>query len=85
MQWLSGGGNVTNMDLDKFGPALRWMTYEAISSGLRMSPFTKQWEEPKFNESLTGIWKAVEYIPFRRLSYQDQESTTHRCAAYLSN
>jgi hypothetical protein len=75
---LSGGGNVANEDLDKFGPALRWMTYEALSKGLKMTPFNKEWEVPKANESLTGIWNALEYLPFRRLSYEDQESTTKR-------
>ena len=75
---LSGGGNVTNKGLDKFGPALRWMTYEAISSGLRMTPFEKTWKEPEFRESLTGFWNVMEYYPFCRLSYEDQESTTYR-------
>ena len=60
------------------------MPYEAISSGLRMAPFTKSWVEPEFKESLTGVWKALEYIPFRRLTYKDEESTTRRRVAYLS-
>ncbi|KAL0960442.1 hypothetical protein HGRIS_005485 [Hohenbuehelia grisea] len=32
-----GGGNTENMKLDKFGPALRWMIYEAIDKGLKIS------------------------------------------------
>jgi hypothetical protein len=75
---ISGGGNVSNKELDKFGPALRWMTYEAISNGLKMARFNKKWEEPKPSESLTGVWKALEYLPFGRLSYADQESTTRQ-------
>ena len=66
------------MDLNKFGPSLRWMTYEAMNSGLQMKPFTEKWEEPKLNESLTGFWTFFEFIPFRRLSYKTEESTTFR-------
>jgi hypothetical protein len=76
MSRISGGGNISNKDLDKFGPALRWMTYEAISNGLKMTPFDKKWEESEANESLTGVWNALEYLPFRRLSYENQENTT---------
>ena len=54
------------------------MTYEAISNGLKMTPFNKKWEEPEANESLTGIWNALEYLPFRRLSYENEEGTTKR-------
>ncbi|KAL0960508.1 hypothetical protein HGRIS_005546 [Hohenbuehelia grisea] len=35
-----GGGNVENIGLDKFGPALRWMTYEAISHGLKVKEYS---------------------------------------------
>jgi hypothetical protein len=75
---ISGGGNMPNLDLNRFGPALRWMTYEAINNGLRMSPFTEQWEEPKLNESLVGVWKVLEYMPFGRLSYAGKNDTTYR-------
>jgi hypothetical protein len=54
------------------------MSYEAISSGLLMRPFSKQWEEPKRNESLTGFWKVLEYIPFGRLTYASEEATTYK-------
>jgi hypothetical protein len=84
MYGFSGGGNVANEDLDKFGPALRWMTHEAISKGLKMTPFNKEWEEPKANESLTGIWNALEYLPFRRLSYENQEITTNRYELWMT-
>jgi hypothetical protein len=72
----SGGGNIRNLDLNRFGPALRWMSYEAISNGLRMHPFSKKWERPKRNESLTGFWKVLEYMPFGRLTYESEEATT---------
>ncbi|KAL0947653.1 hypothetical protein HGRIS_013740 [Hohenbuehelia grisea] len=32
-----GGGNTENMKLDKFGPALRWMIYEAIGHDLKIN------------------------------------------------
>ncbi|KAL0959578.1 hypothetical protein HGRIS_011288 [Hohenbuehelia grisea] len=47
-----GGGNVENMELDKFGPALRWMIYESIQHGLRIGlyspkvPFKDEFEMP---------------------------------------
>jgi hypothetical protein len=75
---ISGGGNMPNLDLNRFGPALRWMTYEAINSGLRTLPFTERWEEPRLNESLAGFWKVLEYVPFGRLSYVGKDNTTYR-------
>jgi hypothetical protein len=75
----SGGGNIDNIELDKFGPALRWMTYEAISNGLRMKTFDKQWGEYKSSESLTLGWKILEILPLSRLTYKAEESVTHRC------
>jgi hypothetical protein len=75
---FSGGGNVKNVELNKFGPALRWMTYEAIGSGIRMKPFEQAWEEPVFNESMTSVWKALELVPLRQLSYADEDSMAFR-------
>jgi hypothetical protein len=77
-RFTSGGGNMPNLELNRFGPALRWMTYEAISGGLRMLPFTEKWEEPKRNESLVGFWKLLERFPFGRLSYMDKDNITYR-------
>jgi hypothetical protein len=54
------------------------MTYEAINSGIRMKPFEQASEEPVFNESMTLVWKILELIPFRRLSYEDEVSMTYR-------
>ncbi|KAL0952458.1 hypothetical protein HGRIS_006726 [Hohenbuehelia grisea] len=73
-----GGGNVANMDLDKFGPALRWMTYEAIGYGLKTVPYTHKWATMHPIESLTPIWKVVECLPLRHLSYKGKEGKTKR-------
>lgn len=43
-QTTSGGGSDLNIDLDKFGPALRWMSYEALTEGLRMVDFRGNWQ-----------------------------------------
>jgi hypothetical protein len=75
---LSGGGNVDNIDLDKFGPALRWMTYEAVNGGLRMMPFDKEWVEYKSSESLTLGWRILEILPLGRLTYKTEEGVTRR-------
>jgi hypothetical protein len=72
--YVSGGGNVKNLKLNRFGPALRWMTYEAITAGLRMKPFeNKKWKDIKPNDSLNWFWHILECIPFPRLSYDDEE------------
>ncbi|THV02718.1 WD40 repeat-like protein [Dendrothele bispora CBS 962.96] len=73
-----GGGNDYNLKSDHFGPALRWMSYEAISCGLKMESYRGEWKPIKFNESLTGFWKVLECLPFRRLSYKDENRTTYR-------
>ena len=75
---FSGGGNKNNLELNQFGPSLRWMTYEAIRYGLKMTPYEGQWSAIKLEESLSGIWKILEYLPLCRLSYKDAESTTRR-------
>jgi hypothetical protein len=59
-----------NIGLDKFGPALRWMSYEAIVHGLRMNHFQGKWEQPQYKSSMTRVWKLFEYIPFKRLVYE---------------
>jgi hypothetical protein len=76
-----GGGNVLNPDLDRSGAPLLWMSYEAISAGLLMKPSNVEWKWEQFgdvNESLTGVWKLFEYLPFKRLSYRDPDSMTSR-------
>ena len=76
-----GGGNVLNPDLDRSGVPLLWMSYEAISAGLLMKLRNVKWRQEHFgdvHESLTGVWKLFEYLPFRQLSYRDSDSMTLR-------
>ncbi|KAI0038905.1 WD40 repeat-like protein [Auriscalpium vulgare] len=70
-----GGGIVYNPDANHFGPALRWMKYEAMTNGLRVSPQTDQWKELKLNLSVGLFFKIIDLLPYRRLSYKDREST----------
>ncbi|KAI0042230.1 WD40 repeat-like protein [Auriscalpium vulgare] len=73
-----GGGNVRNLELDHFGAALRWMSYEAITHGLRMSPRRGEWQTFAPNISVHWFYKILDCIPYRRLSYKDRDSTTRR-------
>lgn len=67
---FSGGGNVYNLRAEGFGPALRWMLYEAIDFGLSVRPSQiGQWKGPAHHPSMNRFWKAIEYIPIPRLSY----------------
>lgn len=67
--------------LDKFSPALGWMTYEATESGLRMVPFSKGWQHVNHRASLTKKWKLLELLPLPRLTYKDRDSMTYRSAS----
>ncbi|KAJ6599273.1 hypothetical protein DFH09DRAFT_902966 [Mycena vulgaris] len=71
-----GGGNAPNPDNTLFGPALRWMTYEAITFGLAMQPHQGEWSRIPRHPSMTWFWKLFEYgpIPIPRLSYVDADS-----------
>lgn len=76
---FSGGGNVPNVYLNNFGPALRWMAYEALSHGLKMDYRAKSpkiLSKPK--PSMTWGWRMLEIPPIQRLVYEDQDSTTRR-------
>ena len=66
---FSGGGNSENIDLVKFGPALRWMLYEAMEHGLRIERFQGGWGPPGHTPSMTPVWWLLEILPLRRLSY----------------
>ena len=71
-----GGGNVLNPYLDRSGAPLLWMSYEAISAGLLTKPSNVEWKWKDLgvvNESLTGVWKLFEYLPFNRLTYKDKD------------
>ncbi|KAI0052942.1 hypothetical protein FA95DRAFT_1531655 [Auriscalpium vulgare] len=80
-----GGGIVHNPDANHFGPALRWMKYEGMTNGLRVSPQTDQWKPLELNLSVGLFYKIIDLLPYRRLSYKDRESTIrwppHRGAA----
>ncbi|KAI0052931.1 hypothetical protein FA95DRAFT_1552809 [Auriscalpium vulgare] len=73
-----GGGNVANLELDQFGAALRWMSYEAITHGLRLSPQYGTWKSFEPDLSVNWFYKALDWLPYRRLSYKDRDGTTHR-------
>ncbi|KAI0042236.1 WD40 repeat-like protein [Auriscalpium vulgare] len=73
-----GGGNITNLDLDQFGAALRWMSYEAITHGLRLSPRQGTWKSFEPDLSVNWFYRALDWLPYRRLSYKDRDDTTHR-------
>ena len=76
-----GGGNVLNPDLDRSGAPLLWMSYEATLAGLLMEPLEMEskWEQfGDVHESLRGVWKLFEYLPFNRLTYGDTRSMTIR-------
>ncbi|KAF9543673.1 WD40 repeat-like protein [Agrocybe pediades] len=67
-----GGGNVQNKGMDRSRPPLRWMVHEAGALGLRMKPFTRELsseEHIEVKESLTGLWTVLEWLPFRRLTF----------------
>jgi hypothetical protein len=82
MLFLSGGGNIENKWLNNNGPALRWMTTEASKAGLLLTPFAWRWDEIKkakdVNESLTGLWRMLEILPIKRLSYANKDGVTRR-------
>ncbi|KAF8575301.1 hypothetical protein K439DRAFT_1623713 [Ramaria rubella] len=76
-----GGGNVLNPDMDRSGAPLLWMSYEAISAGLLMKLSNPEWKWDRLgdvNESLTGVWNLFEFMPLKRLSYENSTSTTFR-------
>ncbi|KIM36837.1 hypothetical protein M413DRAFT_285325 [Hebeloma cylindrosporum] len=76
-----GGGNQANLDLDLGGTPFLWMSFEAVSCGLRLRPTKVEWNLEHLHdvkESLTGVWKIFEWMPFKRLSYKDESSTNYR-------
>lgn len=76
----SGGGNAPNMlELEKFGPPLRWMVYEAKLHGLLVDSLDGTWVPSVYNNSMTGIWKILEILPILRLSYKGKQTTERWC------
>uniref|UniRef100_A0A0W0GDD2 Putative WD40 repeat-like protein n=2 Tax=Moniliophthora roreri TaxID=221103 RepID=A0A0W0GDD2_MONRR len=72
-----GGGNVENKQLKNNGPSLRWMTREAAMTGLLLNPSSTRWSKStkQMKESLTLLWRVVEILPIKRLTYKDPERT----------
>ncbi|KAJ7167522.1 hypothetical protein C8R46DRAFT_1093281 [Mycena filopes] len=78
-----GGGSRANDRLDNAAPPVLWMGNEALRAGLKMRASNVEWkweeiENSHPTESLTGIWRLLEFLPFRRLSYVDTHSVTWR-------
>jgi hypothetical protein len=74
--YTRGGGNEKNLASSQFGPALRWMLYEALDHGLRMKLGRREWKRFRPHHSMTPFYKALEFLPLTRLSY-DQSSALH--------
>ncbi|EDR08351.1 uncharacterized protein LACBIDRAFT_294115 [Laccaria bicolor S238N-H82] len=77
---VSGGGNRDNLDLDLGGTPFLWMSFEAVSSGLRLQSPRVEWPWDKLHEvqeSLTYTWWICEWFPIKRLSYEGPDSTTN--------
>ena len=61
-----GGGLVSNIDMATNAPTLRWMSYEAIAAGIYMKFPKGRWTtdtNASIHESLTGLWRLLEYFP----------------------
>ncbi|KZV99906.1 WD40 repeat-like protein [Exidia glandulosa HHB12029] len=77
-----GGGVDDNLDLNKFGPSLRWMTFEATRYGLLLDEVPRLWEEKKEEEvkkvadSLAWYWRPLEWLPMKRVLYDGSGKTT---------
>ena len=80
----SGGGTQLNVELDLGKTPCLWMKYEATSSGLDLKPGKVEWDWQRLDdvqESLTGSWRILERLPFKRLTYKGGSSTTYRWAS----
>ncbi|EIM79565.1 uncharacterized protein STEHIDRAFT_69324 [Stereum hirsutum FP-91666 SS1] len=72
--------------MNRSDPPLRWMSYEATAAGLRLEPFTREWEiQSKINvhESLAGPWYILEYLRLTHLTYDGASNVTRWYAAEL--
>ncbi|EIN03656.1 hypothetical protein PUNSTDRAFT_139370 [Punctularia strigosozonata HHB-11173 SS5] len=72
-----GGGSNVNLDLDQFGPALRWMSYEASRAGLRTENFQGNWKQVKPTDSMNWFWRMLEWFPLKHLSYDPNRDREH--------
>ena len=76
-RWRKCTKHAGTVALDKFGPPLRWMVYEGQQNGLLVESLggTVTWVPSLYNNSMTGIWKLLEAVPIRRLSYKNKQAT----------
>ncbi|KZV92974.1 hypothetical protein EXIGLDRAFT_674515 [Exidia glandulosa HHB12029] len=74
--WFAGSHS--DIALDRFGPSLRWMSFEATQLGLQLKATPYKWNDSQISESLAGFWKVLECLPLRRLSFNGAEHTTSR-------
>ncbi|EJD39190.1 hypothetical protein AURDEDRAFT_71466 [Auricularia subglabra TFB-10046 SS5] len=82
--WFAG----SHSDMNLFGPALRWMSFEALLAGVQLSPAQPQWKLERqqiVHNSLSLGWWILECLPLTYLSYQDGPSTaSNSVRRYLS-
>ena len=65
----SGGGNIDNIEMNQFGPALRWMHYEGLVFGLLASSFTGTWPPTEIHNSMSLFYWIQEWLPLKRALY----------------
>ena len=89
LRFSSGGGNKINNELNRADIPVLWMGNEALRAGLRMKPSRVDWEwkelqSRQFSDSLRSVWRIFEYLPFKRLSYDDSTKvTTYESLSHL--
>ncbi|KAJ7135227.1 hypothetical protein C8R43DRAFT_1089511 [Mycena crocata] len=78
-----GGGLKNNLDLNLSSVPLLWMENEAMSAGLRLRPRKTggawNWNDlrnDKTHESLNAVWRPVEVLPIKRLSFKNATDVT---------
>ncbi|KAK7025539.1 hypothetical protein VNI00_015892 [Paramarasmius palmivorus] len=74
----TGGGSIENKELKNNGPSLRWMTREAAATGLLLTPSSTKWSKTTkdVHESMNALWRILEILPIKRLSYKNGTHTT---------
>ncbi|KAJ7469019.1 hypothetical protein FB451DRAFT_368484 [Mycena latifolia] len=79
-----GGGLKNNLDLNLSSVPLLWMENEAASAGLRLRPRKTggawNWNDlrnDKTHESLKSLWRPMELLPLKRLSFKNATDVTH--------
>ncbi|KZP19875.1 hypothetical protein FIBSPDRAFT_703711, partial [Athelia psychrophila] len=77
--WFAGTHS-DNTDLQLGDIPLLWMRNEAIMAGLRLKATDIKWKltdlERDLTPSLGAIWKILEQLPVRRLSYKGHHTTS---------